>query len=346
MSQSKAIKPKLKAALLKLPGFLTICSILTRNIPRIFVYHRFTEDGDETGRRVSAETFEWQLRWIKKGWKVISLRDYLKMRLEGRKLVSKVVVITVDDGYRDFYDVAYPRLKKHGMRATLFPTLNFINGTMWLWPDRIKYALENTSREVMEFQILEEVFNLDLRTSESRQSEWQKLSDFCIDIRNGEKMEFIDHLERELGVAPPPAPTVEYSGMTWEEVREVSHNGIEIGSHTINHPILNQVSKEEARREIFESKSILENGLRAQVDTFCYPNGRIADLNDEIVRYVEEAGYIGAVSIESPSASSFDRFRMSRLAVSNDKVDFLWKLSGAEFLVEGGKAHFLKGVVF
>lgn len=346
MVRSQAIKTKLKATLLKVPAFITICAMLTRNIPRIFVYHRFTENNDETGRKMSAETFEWQLRWMKKGWKIVSLRDYLKITMGCKKPTSKLVVITVDDGYRDFYEVAYPKLKAAGIEATLFPTVNFVERRMWLWPDRIEYALKNTVREVVEFRFLGGMLNLDLRTSESRQSEWQKLSDFCIDIRNGEKMEFIDRLERELGVATPPGPTAEYCGMAWEEIREVSHNGIEIGSHTINHPILSQVSEEEARREIFESKSILENGLRAQVDTFCYPNGKIADLNGEIVRYSEEAGYIGAVSIESPSASSFDRFRIPRLAVSNDKVDFLWKLSGAEFLVEAAKAHFLKGVVF
>ena len=50
-------------------------------------------------------------------------------------------VITVDDGYRDFYDIAFPVLREEGVPATFFVTTGFIDGQIWLWPDLLEYAL-------------------------------------------------------------------------------------------------------------------------------------------------------------------------------------------------------------
>lgn len=63
----------------------------------------------------------------------------------------------------------------------------------------------------------------------------------------------------------------------------------EIGSHTINHPILTDLGKEQLREEIIESKKMLEEALGVEVRRFCYPRGRF---NERIIDIVKEAGYI------------------------------------------------------
>ena len=124
--------------------FFRIFVSFTKNIPRIFVYHRFSLEKDPDGRKIDSDTFEWQLNKLRSDWHVIQLKDYLGILKDGKSL-KKVVVITIDDGYCDFFDIAFPILKKFNLPATFFPTVEFVNRKIWLWPDRIDYILRRIS---------------------------------------------------------------------------------------------------------------------------------------------------------------------------------------------------------
>ncbi len=89
----------------------------------------------------------------------------------------------------------------------------------------------------------------------------------------------------------PPMPN-----LTWDDVREMAAMGHEIGSHTVNHPNLGTAPHEEARREIFESKAVLERQLGRRVRWFAYPFGGKSNFRPEAAALVEEAGYDGCLS--------------------------------------------------
>ena len=61
-----------------------------------------------------------------------------------------------------------------------------------------------------------------------------------------------------------------------------------IGSHTMTHPILRDISSHQAKWEIEESKKILEKITKRKVKSFCYPRGRF---NRDVKKLVENAGY-------------------------------------------------------
>jgi peptidoglycan/xylan/chitin deacetylase (PgdA/CDA1 family) len=87
-------------------------------------------------------------------------------------------------------------------------------------------------------------------------------------------------------------------------LRSLVDAGLEIGAHTVNHPILASVSAAEAWREISESKRDLEQTLGRAVTLFAYPNGKPGkDYAVEHVRMVREAGYVAAVSTAHGAAS-------------------------------------------
>lgn len=69
----------------------------------------------------------------------------------------------------------------------------------------------------------------------------------------------------------------------------------EIGSHTINHPVLTKIPKPEQYAEIIDSKSMLEDLLGVEVKSFCYPKGRY---NDKIVNILRNAGYTSARTVD------------------------------------------------
>ncbi len=68
-------------------------------------------------------------------------------------------------------------------------------------------------------------------------------------------------------------------------------NDFEIGSHTMTHPRLTDVSKKEALKEIVESKKYLEDLIGKKINLFCYPGG---EYNHEIKNLVKKAGFLGA----------------------------------------------------
>lgn len=98
--------------------------------------------------------------------------------------------------------------------------------------------------------------------------------------------------------APQLAAKDQESGLylSWNQVIEMSRNGISIGSHTCTHPWLTYVTLEEARREIVESKARLEQQLDKPVCLFAYPGGRIRDFDQDIISIVVSSGYSGACS--------------------------------------------------
>ena len=94
------------------PGGYQIVPVLT--------YHNLAEQAK--GRLVlAAASFREQMRYLKtSGYRVVSLADFIEFTRLNRQLPQKAVVLTFDDGYRAFKDLAYPVLKEMGFTGTLF----------------------------------------------------------------------------------------------------------------------------------------------------------------------------------------------------------------------------------
>ncbi|MBU3942553.1 polysaccharide deacetylase family protein, partial [Patescibacteria group bacterium] len=90
-------------------------------------------------------------------------------------------------------------------------------------------------------------------------------------------------------------PVVNYIGaesyMTWSELKELTSNGMEIGSHTINHPNLLNLSDSYLKYEIETSKLILEKNLKQKVEILSYP---YCNYNSKVIRIVKELDYTSA----------------------------------------------------
>ena len=92
---------------------------------------------------------------------------------------------------------------------------------------------------------------------------------------------------------------------------------MEIGAHTVTHPILKSITLDEARREITAGREHLERLLAERVALFAYPNGRPgSDYEAQHVALVRELGFDGAVSTARGCANgTSDRFQLPRTAL-------------------------------
>ncbi len=90
----------------------------------VLLYHKILP---KWGFDVAASTFDWELKVLKTFFDVISLDDAYEYISTGKEPKKPSVVITFDDGYVDNFVYAYPLLKKHGLKATIFPITSRLN---------------------------------------------------------------------------------------------------------------------------------------------------------------------------------------------------------------------------
>jgi hypothetical protein len=104
--------------------------------------------------------------------------------------------------------------------------------------------------------------------------------------------------------------------MSDEQVRQLHRNGIEIGAHTVTHPILTETSASQVRVELAENKRYLETLVGEAVTSFAYPNGNPSrDYRREHVELVREAGFELAVTTAWGAATrSTDPLQLPRIA--------------------------------
>ena len=101
--------------------------------------------------------------------------------------------------------------------------------------------------------------------------------------------------------------------MNKEQILEMQDYGIEFGSHTLSHADLTKVSFEEAKKELVESKKILEEKLGGEVKSFAYPYG---NCNDELKKLAHEAGYkLVYATDNAPLGLHEDLFQIRRIGI-------------------------------
>ncbi len=102
--------------------------------------------------------------------------------------------------------------------------------------------------------------------------------------------------------------------MTAAQVLEADRSGIEIGSHTVNHPNLTNLSSVSVRSQLIDSKRFLEQLLGHPVTSFCYPSGKV---NSMVAWHVANVGYDSATTTVFGFRHTLaDRYIWTRLRIS------------------------------
>jgi len=105
--------------------------VITERLP-ILMYHRVAPSGAAaTARwRLAPEAFEEQLRYLRDaGFHSVTLDQWREAAQTKKPLPGRAVLLTFDDGYRDFAEYAWPLLKQYGFSAIMFLVAGKIGGT-------------------------------------------------------------------------------------------------------------------------------------------------------------------------------------------------------------------------
>lgn len=297
-------------------GGLQVAKYLTRNHPKILMYHRISRDG--ACGTISIDQFEEQMKVVKRYFNPLSIENLMKYQDKG--IVPKYAVsITFDDGYHDFSDYAFPILERFEIPATLFVTTGFINGEMMLWPDQIRYAIENCKdRKKLTIQGL--FTEVDPR--ENPDEMWKRIAEYCLTINNLEKTKIIRSVYDQLGVVLPKKVPEKFRPLNWDVIREMVSKGLAIGSHSHSHPILTKINRQQLVDEIEGSAQIIEEELGFHPEAFCYPNGMQFDFNDSVKKCVEGSNYKYALAAYPGVNPLRDRWAINRYPSSYSFSNF------------------------
>lgn len=282
----------------------------------IVMYHRVVEEADPYyPYSVSLPLFDAQMRFFRRWCAVFPLDAILTCLEAGRTLPRHCVALTFDDGYRDTYTLAWPVLKRYKLPATVYVAVRAPQRG-WLWPDLLRHVIRQTTESRLVLETLNDSgpYAFELGSESHRLCAVKQLDSLLKQLPNNRKEMVIQELAWKLCHISLEQFRLEGLMLSWNELKELAANGIEIGSHTVTHPILTHVSGEEAAREIESSRRIIEEKLRIPVRHFAYPNGEFTDFSPEVQRCVEAAGFRSAcTTVRGINRLSEDRFALKRI---------------------------------
>lgn len=239
-----------------------------------------------------AAGFDAMCSWIARWFRVLPLDEALCRLREGR-LPRRSLCISFDDGYADNHDVAMPILQRHGLTATFFVTAGVIDGGR-MWNDTVIEAVRHARHDRLDTQALglEPLAPLPLATAEQRRQAVERLLSAIKHLSPADRADRVERLRAWSGVEPRSDLM-----MSAAQVRALRAGGMQVGGHTMTHPILTRLEDDDARREISQGKATLESWLDHEVSLFAYPNGRPGD--DFAPRHAamaREAGFKAALT--------------------------------------------------
>jgi peptidoglycan/xylan/chitin deacetylase (PgdA/CDA1 family) len=269
-------------------------------------YHRVADDDwDPLNLSLRPEWFAGHLRALRERGRPIALSRFAA-GVTAATLPSRAVSVTFDDGYRNLLDVVLPLLERFEVPATLFVVSGSRGSEFW-WDELTR--IFRPERDLPPRVFLDSEDGESVLTTTGREARRQAavtLARRMMQFPPEQLRQKLDALWEQAGGRPTEDP--EHRCMNDEELRQVAAGGlVEIGSHTVSHPVLTSQTESEQRFEIENSRAELESAAGNSIKGFSYPNG---SRDATTVALVRAAGYAYACSSDPdvvlPTTSVWD----------------------------------------
>jgi peptidoglycan/xylan/chitin deacetylase (PgdA/CDA1 family) len=285
----------------------------------ILGYHRVAAvTADPYSICVTPQHFAEQLEVLHRYTQLLSLRE-LVQRLQEGKLPRRAVCLTFDDGYADNLYHAKPLLERYRIPATVFVASGYVGGEFW-WdelarlllspatlPGRLLLSLSEASYEWLSGY--NPALALEREAPNSRQGLLQSLYKRLLPLSDADRQQALAQLSAWAAVELAPSPHCR--ALTAHELIELARGSlVDIGAHSVTHPVLTNLPAGEQRFQILQSKMSLEKLLHQPVICFAYPNGLASPMTRALT---EAAGFTCAcTSFNDIVWSGSDRFHLPR----------------------------------
>ncbi|MFT4524553.1 MAG: peptidoglycan/xylan/chitin deacetylase (PgdA/CDA1 family) [Bacteroidia bacterium] len=259
-------------------GLTSILRMKKANRLTVLSLHRISDERNFFWDPIMPNSFDLLLRYVKQHYHVITFSDLFdKGNLKSNK---PLLILSFDDGYYDFYENALPLLTKHGLVANHNVVNACCENGHVIWTERLNGVFQFAMQQkvILEVELPSQKINLS-----QFDGNWMQfyLATFraLLEEKSEARLQVIACLESTLGYRH------QVRMMNWEEVKECSRNGVEIGSHTMNHDVISTLNDKSAlKHELSDSKLDLEKKLNLPIQVLALPNGQIGDSAYDVIR--------------------------------------------------------------
>jgi peptidoglycan/xylan/chitin deacetylase (PgdA/CDA1 family) len=285
----------------------------------ILVYHRVAAlPSDPQLLSVTPEHFSEHLEILRRHTRPVSLQHLARGCRDGH-VPRRTVVVTLDDGYADNLINAKPLLERYDIPATIFVTTGYTDHPRELWTDQLERLLlqPGTLPNTLQLVINRRPYRWSLgegrhysEDAYRRYRSWNLLSKACPSSRQrlyralhqllrpvpeSDRRRILDDLTAWASADPTPRPT--HRTLSAGELLSMADGGlIEVGAHTVTHPVLSALPASMQEAEITASKAHLEQILDSPVRSFAYSYGYRSDYTGQTVSIVRRSGFTCACS--------------------------------------------------
>lgn len=233
------------------------------------------------GMIIRDSTYLALLAYLQEKFEVISLGAFLDGANGAADSSKPRCVITFDDGWLDTYSRAFPGLRQFGLPGVVFLATGSIGARGGFWVEQVKGAWRANAETRQRLQAaMREAGNPGAAACGDLEVAVERLKRMPTKQRDA-------ILHQALPAVSDQLETVD-AMLTWEEAAEMANGGVEIGAHTVTHPLLSYEDAASVARELQDSKRAIEQRLGKPVRAFAYPNG---DWSVTVRDQVAQTGY-------------------------------------------------------
>jgi len=299
-------------------------------------------DPQHDGSLVSAENLRVQLQLLKECYHIVSPDEVRDWVAGGKELPERAVLLTCDDGLRNVLTDMTPILREEGVSCLFFALgASAQENPRMLWYEELFLLLTVAPAGSYSFDSIADSpeMAVELTDRAQRRSVWWNLVKQLSQYDQSARESFLETARTQFGLPDQwnaertnsEAQCRRFGLLNRSELRQLVDEGMSVGSHTLNHPMLSQQTSELAWREISESRSLLEEVIGKRIWAFAYPFGDPGSVTTREMQMAEQAGFDCAfMNVGGGFGASLPRFALPRVHVTADMslAEFEAHLSG------------------
>ena len=306
-----------------------------KRAPLILLYHSIAEvESDPWSLSVSPAHFAEHLDVITSSHRPLPLSELVRRSADGRA-PPDAVALTIDDGYANNLLAAKPLLERAGVPATVFIATGMLGGSEFWWDELARLVLDTSGGSPLrlrfpdgerEWPVVEESMDADAmrvhrawRASRDapttmRQRAFLELYRLMRALRPDERAAVMSELGAWSGAASVGAPL---RSLTEAELAELARGTlVEIGAHTVSHPVLATLPLDAQRSEMFESRARLTDLLDRPITSLAYPFGGPKEYSAGSVAIARELGFdLACANVHGALRPTTDRHELPRVMI-------------------------------
>ncbi len=254
-----------------------------RKLITILNLHRISREENYFWQPLSPENFEALVQYVTAHYNVIHFSDI--SLLHTLSDTRPPLILSFDDGYKDFIEYAIPILKKFHCKSNHNIVVDCVEHNATIWTQHLNHIFNELRFREHNETLTYEDLQLDCRGNKTNWEEqyihlFYKMMWKRREVRDA----FIAYCYNACHINPPRIHM-----MDWNDIKTCVANLVEIGNHTFSHDsFASEMTLSEMKHEIMESKKVIEQHTGVLCDIFSFPNGQF---NSTVLKTVVEAGY-------------------------------------------------------